>query len=267
MRALNWALAMTVALGVSACDKKKNKSKDADGNCTSLFINQYNEVKLSLTTISWSCDSSISSISTLNCETKLQEALNRCTSFTSTHPAGRSCKASRMGQEINASAGEIHSDCASLQSKANSYQSGATERQRAEAARRKEETDRLAREAVERTKDLDRLRKEREEARDFGGLSTSGLAMALPSCEEAKASDLARKNAARKIEKEKSRIDREMAQDRAELEELNRQQQLGLVSRTNASTRSGTIIDRLNQNLSAFDKVTTLEMCLRESQN
>lgn len=261
MRALNWALAMTVALGVCACDKKKNKSKDADGNCTSLFINQYNEVKLSLSSISWSCDSSIS---TLNCETKLQEALNRCTSFTSTHPAGRSCKASRMGQEINASAGEIHSDCASLQSKANSYRSSATERQRAEAARRKEETDRLAREAVERTKDFERQRKEREEARDFGGLSTSGLAMALPSCEEAKASDLARKNAARKIEKEKSRIDREMAQDRAELEDLNNKLRLGLVSRTDATTRSNVIMDRLSQNLTTFGKVTTLEKCLKE---
>lgn len=260
MRGLNLAVAITLAFGISACSKK-NKSKDSDGNCTSLFVNQYNEVKLSLSTISWSCDSSIS----MGCESKLQEALSRCTSFTSTHPADRSCTASRHGQNITASAGEIHSDCTSLQGKANSYRSSAADRQRAEA-------DRLAREAVERTNqyealkaDIERQRKEREEARR--DQDNSGLAMSLPTCDQAKSSELSRKNAARKIEQEKTRIDREMSADRAELEELNRKLQLGLVSRTDATTRSGTIMDRLSQNLKTFGQVMTLEKCLKESAN
>jgi hypothetical protein len=112
---------LLTAFVVSACAKKGNNTRDENGNCTSEYVHDHNELSTHLNSANWDCNKSLLS-SASRCESSASSVLASCATYQAHHPAGRTCTAFsyQEGHDIRVSTTPIHDACNTLRAAMNS---------------------------------------------------------------------------------------------------------------------------------------------------
>lgn len=112
---------LLTAFVVSACAKKGNNTRDQNGNCTSEYVHDHNELSTNLRSANWDCNKTLM-FSASRCESSASSVLASCATYQAHHPAGRTCTAFsyQEGHDISVSTSPIHDACNTLRAAMNS---------------------------------------------------------------------------------------------------------------------------------------------------
>lgn len=121
MRLTKLLFALVAVTALSACDKSNN-TKDANGNCTSTYVDDHNRVNSSVEDAESTCrrenlwDHSVPTFRRNRCNSEVEQAVRNCDTYQASHAPGRTCTAYsyKVFRDITVSTTTLHNRCNSF---------------------------------------------------------------------------------------------------------------------------------------------------------